>query len=57
MADRLGRLSQKLLTLTKLDSSVEDEREILNATPTVEKVLRMLRPLADLRGITIEPDL
>ena len=56
-ADRLGRLSQKLLTLTKLDSSVEDEREILNATPTVEKVLRMLRPLADLRGITIEPDL
>lgn len=56
-ADRLGRLSQKLLTLTKLDSSVEDEREILNATPTVEKVLRMLRPLADLREITIEPDL
>ena len=49
-ADRLGRLTQKLLTLTKLDSSVEEERE----------VVRMLLPLARLRGIgidtTFEPD-
>lgn len=52
-ADRLGRLSQKLLTLTKLDSSVEDEREIIDAAPTVKKVVRMLQPLADLRGITL----
>lgn len=56
-ADRLGRLSQKLLTLTKLDSSVEDEREILDAVPVVQKVVRMLRPLAELRGITIETEL
>lgn len=52
-ADRLGRLSQKLLALTKLDSKLEDEREIIDAAPTVEKVIRMLRPLAELRGITI----
>lgn len=41
--DRLGRLTQKLLTLTKLDSSVEEEREILDAAPVVRKVVRMLR--------------
>lgn len=52
-ADRLGRLSQKLLTLTKLDSSIEDDREIIDAAPTIRKVVRMLQPLADLRKITL----
>lgn len=52
-ADRLGRLSQKLLTLTRLDSNLEDAREIIDAAPVVEKVIRMLRPLADLRQITL----
>ena len=56
-ADRLGRLSQKLLTLTKLDSSVEEEREIIDAAPVAQKVVRMLRPLAELRSIQIEADL
>lgn len=53
-ADRLGRLSQKLLTLTRLDSAVAEEREIIDAAATVRKVTRMLTPLADLRGITID---
>lgn len=57
-ADRLGRLSQKLLTLTKLDSSAqEDEREIVDAAPTIRKVIRMLQPLADLREITLRASL
>ena len=56
-ADRLGRLTQKLLTLTKLDSAVEDEREMLDAAATVRKVMRMLKPLADLRGIRLESEL
>ena len=53
-ADRLGRLTQKLLTLTKLDSAVSDEREIINAAQTVQKVARMLRPLAKLHRIRLE---
>lgn len=53
-ADRLGRLSQKLLTLTRLDSAVAEEREIIDAAATVKKVTRMLTPLADLRGITLD---
>lgn len=52
-ADRLGRLSQKLLTLTKLDSAVEEECEIIDPALTVRKVARMLQPLAALRDITI----
>lgn len=53
-ADRLGRLTQKLLTLTKLDSSVTQELELLDGKEIVKKVARMLRPLAKLRGIRLE---
>ncbi len=53
-ADRLGRLTQKLLLLTKLDSAIAEEREILDAVPTVQKVMRTLRPLAQLRDISME---
>ena len=53
-ADRLGRLTQKLLMLTKLDSAAQEEREIIDISPIVTKVLRMLRPHADLRSIRID---
>ncbi len=57
-ADRLGRLSQRLLALTKLDSDLEEEdREIVDAAVTVQKVARMLQPLADLHQIQIECEL
>lgn len=52
-ADRLGRLSQKLLTLTRLDSAMDEEREIIDPAPTVQKVVRMLQPLAQLRDISL----
>lgn len=52
-ADRLGRLSQKLLTLTRLDSAMDEAREIIDPAPTVQKVVRMLQPLAQLRDITL----
>lgn len=53
-ADRLGRLSQKLLALTRLDSQLDEEREILDASVTVQKVTRMLQPLAEISKIRIE---
>ena len=54
-ADRLGRLTRKLLTLTKIDSSSDEEdREILDPAATVHKVARMLRPLAKPRNIRVE---
>lgn len=56
-ADRLGRLSQKLLALTRLDSDFEEEREIVDAATTVRKVARMLQPLAELQHIAIRCEL
>lgn len=56
-ADRLGRLTQKLLTLTKLDNEAEEGREIIDAAVTVRKVTRMLRPLARLRNIRVDENL
>ena len=43
-ADRLTRLSAKLLELTKLDAQVIDQREIVDVSDTASVVLKMLRP-------------
>ncbi len=45
-ADRLTRISEKLLTLTRLDSQPELVREPVELGAVVEKVVHMLRPLA-----------
>lgn len=55
-ADRLTRLSEKLLELTKLDSTAQREEtmELTDAAQTVGRVLRMLKPLADSYHITLK---
>lgn len=53
-ADRLTRMSQKLLSLTKIDAGKEEAREVADISETVEKVLRMLAPVAGLHQITME---
>lgn len=57
-ADRLTRLSEKLLELTRLDSApTQTERmEITDVAQVVSRVLRMLRPLADTYLITLKSD-
>lgn len=57
-ADRLARLSEKLLELTKLDSTrvPEDGMEITDVAQTVQRVLRMLKPLAETYRITLHSD-
>ena len=53
-ADRLTRLSEKLLELTRLDSQrEEDSLEIVDVGLVGERVLRMLLPLAEKQEITI----
>ena len=52
-ADRLNRMSQKLLTLTRADNTEEDPREILDMGPTVERVVRMLEMIAAENRITV----
>lgn len=53
-ADRLTRISEKLLTLTRLDAQVEEERRAVDLAGVVRKVDHMLRPLAQTSGITLE---
>lgn len=53
-ADRLSRLTQKLLLLTRLDSHLSEERCLLDASGVVRSVVRMLRPQAQLRDVRLE---
>lgn len=56
-ADRLTRLSEKLLKLTKLDALTEEDREIVEVAEVAERVAHMLAPIASLRSIRIETDI
>ena len=53
-ADRLTRLSAKLLELTRLDTQPVEERELVAVEPVADRVLRMLTPLARRQEIRLE---
>lgn len=53
-ADRLTRISEKLLTLTRLDAVQEVERTPVDLGSVVEKAEHMLRPLARAGEIDLE---
>lgn len=55
-ADRLTRLSAKLLELTRLDTQPVEERELTALEPVADRVLRMLTPLARKQGVRLELD-
>ena len=56
-ADRLNRMTAKLLSLTKVDGQTVEESEIIYMAPTVRRVHRMLLPMAREQDITIHMDL
>ena len=56
-ADRLTRMSEKLLSLTRVDSEYGGNREIVYMAPTVRRVTRMLRGVARKNNITLHQDL
>ena len=53
-ADRLNRMSQKLLALSRIESQQDGDCEIIYMAPTVERVVRMLSGIADKSNITID---
>ena len=53
-AERLNRMTAKLLSLTKVDGQVSDDCEIINVAPTVQRVVRMLSAIAAQNDITLE---
>ena len=56
-ADRLTRVSEKLLTLTRSEVSLDEEHEIIFMAPTIQKVANMLIATANKNQISIELDL
>ena len=56
-AERLNRMTAKLLSLTKVDQQEPVDTEIIYLSPTVRRVHRMLSPLAQQANVQIELDL
>ncbi len=54
-ADRLNRITEKLLALTRLDAGAENPRTSVPLQEVLERVLHMLRPLAEERSVTLLP--
>ena len=55
-ADRLNRMTQKLLSLSRIESQQDGDCEIIHLTPTLEKVVRMLSGIAEKNQIQIKLD-
>jgi len=53
-ADRLNRMTQKLLSLTRIESQEDSDCEIVYISPTVDRVVRMLTGIASESNISIE---
>lgn len=51
--DRLTRITENLLRLTRLDSGVIEPAAPIAAAPVIERAVRMLRLVADERGVAL----
>ena len=56
-AERLNRMTEKLLSLTKVDGDLCEESEIIPMAPTVRRCVRRLSGIAEKAGITVELNL
>ena len=56
-ADRLTRMSEKLLSLTQFHPDVGSDCEITYLGPTIDRVVRMLSTIADMACVTLETDI
>lgn len=56
-AERLNRMTAKLLSLTKIDGNPAAESEIIFMTPTIMRVYRMLTPMAQQAKIELHMEL
>ncbi len=52
-ADRLNRMSEKLLSLSRIESQQDGDCEIIYMAPTIQRVVRMLRGIAAQNDIAI----
>ena len=52
-AERLSRITEDLLRLTRLDSGVTEVAHLTEIGPVLERVVRMLRPVAEEKGVEL----
>lgn len=52
-ADRLTRMSERLLSLSRIEAQLENTFEIVYIAPTIQRVTRMLNQLTPQKNITI----
>ena len=55
-AERLNRMSSKLLSLSRIESMNEVENEIVDIIPTAQRVIRMLSSIAIKNSVTLITD-
>lgn len=55
-AERLNRMSSKLLSLSRIESTDDVDSEIINIVPTAERVTRMLSSISKESNVTIITD-
>ena len=53
-AERLSRITEDLLRLTRLDSGVLEKPSRIQVGPVLDRVVRMLRPVADEKAVDVE---
>ena len=56
-AERLNRMTAKLLSLTKVDGHLDEESEIIYMAPTIRRAEQRLSVIADQAGIEVHLDL
>ncbi len=56
-ADRLNRMTAKLLSLTRIEGRSDEESEIIYMGPTIRRVYRMLAPMAARASVRMSLDL
>ena len=56
-SERLNRMSQKLLSLSRIEGQLDSDCEIIYIAPTVQQVIRMLSGIAQKNQVTIVAEL
>ena len=56
-ADRLNRITEKLLALTRLDNRAQPERRVVDVADVLEDVMKMLYPLAQDSRVTLQAEM
>ena len=56
-AERLQRMTEKLMRLTRMDSNVETEKTAVHLKKLTERIVHLLEPLAQTKDVTIYTEL